>query len=77
MERRSTAERRMVEVHAPVSFAIPDSQLGDVRALYEQGLYLQAYHKATQIAPLSKWRGPSARILAGRLAWSLGGGRLG
>src|SRR5204862_180618 len=42
-----------------------------------QGLYLQAYTRASKLAPLQTWRGTEARILAGRLAGNLGAPRLG
>src|SRR5437870_4682796 len=54
----------------------PD-QLQRILALYEQGLYVQAYQVATQIGPLDQWRGTDARIVAGRLAGNLGSTRLG
>src|SRR5262249_25288104 len=61
--------------HEPIAATPPD--LAAVQDLYEQGLYLQAYRLAEQIGPLNKWPGPSAKVLAGRLAMNLGGPRLG
>src|SRR5688500_5457107 len=55
---------------------IAEADLADVRAGYEQGLYLQAYARAEALAPLRAWRGTSARVLAGRIAANLGGARL-
>lgn len=49
----------------------------EVIALYDRGLYLQAYRLAESRAPLKDWRGADARILAGRLAGNLGSQRLG
>src|SRR5690348_10358306 len=37
---------------------------------------LQAYRKGTSIAPLKAWRGASARILAGGLAYNVGSPKL-
>jgi tetratricopeptide (TPR) repeat protein len=48
-----------------------------VLALYDQGLYLQAYALGTSFGPLRQWRGTDARILAGRMAGNLGSQRLG
>jgi tetratricopeptide (TPR) repeat protein len=52
-------------------------QIEPVRQLYDAGLYLRAYHEAQKIAPLPQWRSTAGRIMAGRLAGNLGGGRLG
>src|SRR5262245_6219096 len=57
--------------------SVSPGQLAPVQALYDQGLYLQAYRAAEAIAPLARWSGAAARLLAGRLAGNLGGGRLG
>lgn len=51
--------------------------LAPVQALYDRGLYLQAYALAVKRAPLREWRGTPARVLAGRLAGNLGAPRLG
>jgi cellulose synthase operon protein C len=52
-------------------------QVRAIFALYDQGLYLQAYELGTAAAPLHLWRGTEARILAGRMAGNLGSQRLG
>lgn len=47
------------------------------QALYDQGLYLQAYEMAVgHFGPLASWQGTEARVFAGRLAANLGGDRL-
>jgi len=51
-------------------------ELEPVQALYDQGLYLQAYEIASRLAPLSEWSGGIARGLAGRLAYHLGAPRM-
>ena len=56
---------------------ISPEQRQAVFALYDQGLYLQAYELARSFAPLHEWRGTDARILAGRMAGNLGSQRLG
>lgn len=55
---------------------IDSHSLASIREKYEEGKYLQAYHAAEQLAPLRKWTGGAARIVAGRLAWQLGAPRL-
>ncbi len=50
--------------------------LDEVLALYDRGLYLQAYRAAEQHLPLRHWEGAPARLLAGRLAGNLGSQRL-
>ncbi len=52
-------------------------QLQEVLKLYEAGLYLQAYEKGCNLAPLPQWKGVAGRIMAGRLAGNLGGGQMG
>lgn len=52
------------------------ADLAEVTKLYEEGLYLQAYRRAEQVAPLRAWRGTEARILAGRMAGNLGATKL-
>ncbi len=56
---------------------ITAAALEQVRALYESGRYLTAYHKAIELAPLAQWRGTEARLLAGRIAGNVGSMRLG
>ena len=52
--------------------------LTDLRELYSQGLYLQAYEAGqAAMGPLRDWPAPQARVLAGRLANNLGARRLG
>ncbi len=63
-------------VTEPLAPITPEQQQ-TVFALYDQGLYLQAYELGTSIAPLHRWRGTTARILAGRMAGNLGSQRLG
>ncbi len=51
--------------------------LSEVQDLYDRCLYKQAYNLAIQRGPLASWRGTADRVLAGRLAFNLGAGRLG
>ncbi len=55
---------------------VPAAVLERVRALYEQGFMLQAHEAAQAAGPLSDWTGPTARVLAGRLAVHLGAIRM-
>lgn len=55
--------------------ATADETLDTVRALYERGLYLQAYRASEPLGPLKDWTGPEARILAARLLGHLGAPR--
>src|SRR5689334_22264017 len=55
---------------------IAAADLDRIFRVYDQGLYLQAFHLAEELAPLRTWRGAAARVLAGRMAGNLGGGRL-
>jgi tetratricopeptide (TPR) repeat protein len=59
------------------SIEITADQLAQCRDLGLKGLYLQAYRLAEQWGPLTSWRGTEATVLAGRLAWQLGGSILG
>lgn len=54
-----------------------EEALASVACLYQQGKYLQAYAASVVLGPLQEWRGPKARLLAGRLANVLGAPRLG
>ncbi len=54
-----------------------EEALASVGGLYQQGKYLQAYAASVVLGPLQEWRGPKARLLAGRLANVLGAPRLG
>lgn len=56
---------------------ISTDQIQRITALYEDGLYSQAYRQAVELGPLQLWRGTDARILAGRLAGNLGAPRMG
>jgi tetratricopeptide (TPR) repeat protein len=51
-------------------------QFQPVLELYERGLCLQAYRRSEALGPLKDWRGPDARVLAGRLAGNLAAPRL-
>src|SRR5579864_9232297 len=55
---------------------IAAADLARILELYSQGLYLQAYHQASALAPLKEWDGTAARLLAGRLTRQLGAPRL-
>lgn len=50
--------------------------LADLQALYEKGLYLQAYQQALSHGPLEHWQGEAACLLAGRLLQMVGNPRL-
>jgi len=56
---------------------ISPSLFAPVIELYDQSMYVRAYHAAQQIAPLEEWEGTSARLLAGRLAATVGSPKLG
>ena len=56
---------------------IPPSSFSHVADLYDQSLYVQAFRAATQIAPLQQWEGTAARMLAGRIAATVGAPKLG
>ncbi len=45
--------------------------LAAIQTLYDRGLLLQAFRAAEALGPLTDWRGPEARVLAGRLAGML------
>lgn len=66
----------MSDLPPRVEVFVSAEQRAKVLGLYEQGLYLQAYRLAEAIGPIQHWRGPEARILAGRLAGNLGSMRL-
>lgn len=59
----------------PQVVVTPEQRAG-VFALYDRGLYLQAYRAAEAIGPIQHWRGTESRILAGRIAGNLGSMRL-
>jgi tetratricopeptide (TPR) repeat protein len=52
-------------------------QLARLRDLYDRAMCLQAMQLADTIGPLQSWRGPAARVLAGRLAMNVGAPKLG
>ncbi len=56
---------------------IPPSLFTPVVELYDQSMYVRAYHAAQEIAPLEEWEGTTARLLAGRLAATVGSPKLG
>ena len=56
---------------------IPPPAVARVRELYARGLYVQALAAGEPFGPVREWAGPSARLLAGRLAIQLGATRLG
>ena len=51
--------------------------LSEIQDFYDRCLYKQAYNLAIRRGPLASWRGTADRVLAGRLAFNLGAGRLG
>lgn len=65
----------MSELAPMADLNISPDRLQRIFTLYDDGLYLQAYHLAQELGPLEKWRGADARILAGRLAGNLGAPR--
>ena len=56
---------------------ISPHQFAHIEKLYDQSLYVLAYHAAQEIAPLEVWEGTTARILAGRIAATVGAPKLG
>lgn len=55
---------------------IPESTVLEVLALFERGLYLQAYAHAQKAGALTAWNGTNAMIAAARLMHQLGAPRL-
>ena len=53
------------------------AEIAQLRELYSQGRYMQAWALVQQFAPLRSWRGTSARLIGGRLAMQLGAPKLG
>ena len=53
------------------------AEITQLRELYSQGRYMQAWALVQQFAPLRFWRGTSARLIGGRLAMQLGAPKLG
>ena len=66
----------MSDLALPMEVRVPADRLKSIFAIYDQGLYLQAFRQAEQFGPLAQWRGTEARILVGRLAGNLGSTRL-
>lgn len=58
-----------VEVIAPEA-------LEQIRALYDRGLYLQAYQRAVEIGLFDRWSSPQEGLLAARLADKVGNERV-
>jgi tetratricopeptide (TPR) repeat protein len=56
---------------------IPVEAIAQIRQLYEQGLYVQAYAASQPYGPFGRWRGTAAQVIAGRLAVHVGSIRLG
>src|SRR5579884_18301 len=56
---------------------ITTADLNCIQALYDRGLYLQAYAVLKPYEPLRELKGTAERLLAGRLAGNLGATRLG
>ena len=52
------------------------ARLEDVRRLYDDGLFLQAWQAGRDWGPLGEWPGLEARILGSRLGYHLGAARL-
>lgn len=50
--------------------------IAGIQALYDNGLFVQAYHKAAPLGAFQTWKGTSARILGARLASQLSADRL-
>jgi tetratricopeptide (TPR) repeat protein len=59
-----------------LAMLISPSRFTHVVELYDQSMYVRAYHAAEQIAPLVEWEGTAARLLAGRIAATVGSPRL-
>ncbi|HYJ07135.1 MAG TPA: C39 family peptidase, partial [Chthoniobacterales bacterium] len=55
---------------------VTPAQLNSVTALYDRGLYLQAYAAAQKIGPVERWTGTAALLLGSRLAGNLAASRL-
>ena len=56
---------------------IAPADLAQIRELYAQGRYRQAYDAASEFGPIRAWEGTAARLLGGRLAIQLGAPTLG
>ncbi len=62
-------------VHRP-GLAVPERALERIRALYDEGLYVQALRAASELGELRDFSPTPARVLAARLASQLGAPRL-
>ncbi|MEZ5963587.1 MAG: tetratricopeptide repeat protein [Planctomycetota bacterium] len=53
-------------------------QLAPIQALYDRGLFVSAHRAVAEhgLPPVTAWRGPTARVLAGRLTARIGAHRL-
>ncbi|CAN5554758.1 hypothetical protein BH09VER1_BH09VER1_38070 [soil metagenome] len=60
----------------PRQVSLSEGDLGEIRRLYEAGLYLQAWQTSRTHGDLTEWSGREAQILAGRLAGNIGAPRL-
>src|SRR5688572_4979779 len=72
----STGEN-MIDIADESRVVVSDELIGRVLKRYERSLNLQALELARTAGPVERWTGPRARVMAGRLANNLGGGRLG
>src|SRR6202012_3789488 len=54
----------------------PPGEQEPIQALYDSGRYLQAFRAGEALGPLADWRGPEARVLAGRVLNNTGQNRL-
>ncbi|MEQ1794838.1 MAG: C39 family peptidase [Nitrospira sp.] len=76
---RPQPSRSSIEYSSPQPASPPlwDTDfIAQIQALYDRGLFVQAFTAGASLGPLQSWRGPEARILAGRLASQLFAHRL-
>jgi hypothetical protein len=65
-------------VSPAVDFGVLSPELiAKVQSLYDEGLFVQAHDAGCVVAPLERWQGVEAAILAGRVANNLGAFRIG
>lgn len=57
------------------SAPLSSEELANITALYEAGQYLTAYEATKQHGEFTDWEGAESRVMAGRLAYHLGGFR--
>jgi cellulose synthase operon protein C len=67
----------MIPTSSQIESAEYAAQIQQVRELYDQGLYSQAYKAGSSWGKLSDWPGTRAQILAARIANNVGSARLG